>query len=150
MPLPRLLPTLLGSILALAAAAPALAAGGPDRYDDGRDRHGPPAPERGDRPDRGGRYDAGPRHGGGWGYGPPPGYYRSPPPLPPPVAYRPAPPPRWHRGDYYRGPVYVVSDYRYHRLRPPPPGYRWVRDDRGDFLMVAIATGIITDLILRH
>ena len=75
--------------------------------------------------------------------------------APPRVVYRPAPPPhRWAKGqryrDYYRGPVYVVNDYDYYDLRRPPRGYHWVRDDRGNMLMVAIATGIIADLILHH
>lgn len=66
--------------------------------------------------------------------------------------YHPAPPPRWTRGSYvrhYRQPVYVVHDYYGHGLRHPPHGYRWMRDDYGDFLLVAIATGLIADLVLR-
>ena len=63
-----------------------------------------------------------------------------------------------HEGWYKRGgylPVeyrtrYVVTDWRGDRLREPPRGYHWVRSDNGDFLLVAIATGIITDLILNH
>ena len=75
--------------------------------------------------------------------------------------YRPGPPPhapawgyRYSRGaryyDAYRGPVYVVQRYPDYHLRRPPPGYHWVRDDRGNFLMVAIATGIIADILLNH
>ncbi|TAL89467.1 MAG: hypothetical protein EPN69_14250 [Rhodanobacter sp.] len=63
-----------------------------------------------------------------------------------------------HEGWYHRGgylPVeyrtrYVVTDWRRDRLRAPPRGYHWVRSDNGDFLLVAITTGIITDLILSH
>lgn len=75
-----------------------------------------------------------------------------------PVArnYAPAPryvaSPRWARGGYvhhYRQPVYVVSDYRGYGLRHPPRGYHWMRDDYGDYLLVAVATGLIADLILR-
>ena len=75
-----------------------------------------------------------------------------------PVArnYYPAPryvaSPRWARGGYvhhYRQPVYVVSDYRGYGLRHPPRGYHWMRDDYGDYLLVAVATGLIADLILR-
>lgn len=63
-----------------------------------------------------------------------------------------------HEGWYHRGgylPVeyrtrYVVTDWRRDRLREPPRGYDWVRSDNGDFLLVAITTGIITDLILNH
>jgi Ni/Co efflux regulator RcnB len=61
-----------------------------------------------------------------------------------------------HEGWYKRGghmPVeyrttrYYVNDYRVYHLRQPPRGYRWVRSDNGDFLMVAIATGIIASII---
>ncbi|WNL45840.1 RcnB family protein [Dyella sp. BiH032] len=61
--------------------------------------------------------------------------------------YRPHPH-RWARGERYYGPVYVVNDYRYYRLRPPPYGYHWVRDD-GGYLLVAIGTGIILDMVLN-
>lgn len=71
--------------------------------------------------------------------------------------YHPAPrhvaPPRWARGGYvhhYQRPVYVVHDYRGRGLRHPPRGYHWVRDDYGDVLLVAIATGLIADLILSR
>lgn len=55
---------------------------------------------------------------------------------------------RWVRGHRYHGPTYVVGNYGYYRLRPPPRGYHWVRADN-DFLLVAIATGIILDLALQ-
>ncbi|HZX72597.1 MAG TPA: RcnB family protein [Rhodanobacter sp.] len=55
---------------------------------------------------------------------------------------------RWVRGHRYHGPTYVVRDYGYYRLRPPPRGYHWVRANN-DFLLVAITTGIILDLALR-
>lgn len=65
-------------------------------------------------------------------------------------------PPAWARGHDYRSygyrNVYVVpqTDYRRDRLYAPRPGYRWVRDDSGTYLLVAAATGIISDLILHH
>ena len=63
-------------------------------------------------------------------------------------------PPRWSRGHrYYRtgyGRTYVVNDYYNYGLRRPPSGYYWRRSDAGDYLLVAIATGIIADLILHH
>ncbi|AVQ05930.1 TPA: RcnB family protein [Xanthomonas vasicola pv. zeae] len=69
-----------------------------------------------------------------------------------PGYYRPGPPPRpyWARGQRYHGPVYVVNDYDRYDLRRPPYGYRWQRDDRGNLLLVAIATGIIADLVLNN
>jgi len=67
-----------------------------------------------------------------------------------PSAYRGPPP--WARGRHYGhagyAPTYVVNDYGYYGLRQPPRGYHWRRSDTGDFLMVAIATGIIADIIL--
>lgn len=55
----------------------------------------------------------------------------------------------WERGHRYDGPVYVVHDYGRYRLRPPPRGYHWVRDDDGQYLLVAVATGIILDMVLH-
>lgn len=56
---------------------------------------------------------------------------------------------RWERGHRYGGPIYVVHDYGHYRLRPPPRGYGWVRADNNDYLLVALATGIILDVALR-
>jgi Ni/Co efflux regulator RcnB len=63
-----------------------------------------------------------------------------------------------HEGWYHRGgylPVeyrtrYVVTDWRHDHLREPPRGYHWVRSDNGDFLLVAITTGVIVDLLLNQ
>ncbi|TPG04309.1 transmembrane signal peptide protein [Rhodanobacter glycinis] len=57
-------------------------------------------------------------------------------------------PHRWERGHRYEGPTYVVRNYGYYRLRQPPRGYHWVRADN-DYLLVAIATGIILDVALH-
>jgi Ni/Co efflux regulator RcnB len=58
----------------------------------------------------------------------------------------------WQRGDRlpyeYRHRNYVVDDWRGHHLRPPPRGYQWVQDG-GDYLLVAIATGIIAEVLLN-
>ena len=58
----------------------------------------------------------------------------------------------WRKGD--RLPVaeldgYWVSDYDHYHLHAPPPGHRWVRQDDGRYLLVAIATGVIIDILLR-
>jgi Ni/Co efflux regulator RcnB len=45
--------------------------------------------------------------------------------------------------------MYVVSDWRGHHLRPPPRGYYWVQVG-ADYLLVAIATGIIEQLMLGN
>ncbi len=51
-------------------------------------------------------------------------------------------------GTRYYGRNVVVYDYGSYRLRPPPRGYHWVRENN-DFLLVAIATGIIFDIATR-
>ncbi|NUZ06530.1 RcnB family protein [Piscinibacter koreensis] len=59
----------------------------------------------------------------------------------------------WHRGGRlppeYRTRHYVVDDWRGHRLRQPPRGYHWVQHG-SDYLLVAIASGVIADLIINH
>lgn len=107
-------------------------------------RHGPPP------------HAHGPKHKHpGWrpGYAPHvhkhPGY-RPPPPV---VRYRGAGPRHnWHKGSYlppqYRAPRYVVRDWRGHRLHQPPRGYQWVQYG-GDYMLVAIASGVITQLIIN-
>ena len=71
---------------------------------------------------------------------------------PPRVVVRHRGPPPWARGHHYRhagyAPTYVVHDYGPYGLRHPPRGHHWRRSDTGDFLLVAIATGIIADVIL--
>ncbi len=65
-------------------------------------------------------------------------------------------PPSWARGRDYRSYgydriVYVpYQDYRRYDLYAPRDGYRWVRDDAGHYLLVALATGIISDVLYRH
>jgi Ni/Co efflux regulator RcnB len=52
----------------------------------------------------------------------------------------------WREGQRYthwRDRRYVVNDWRAYRLPPPRPGYRYYRDDNGDIVMAAIATGVI-------
>jgi Ni/Co efflux regulator RcnB len=119
----------------VAAAQPAYY--GQDRYRDGdrdgrsdgrewnRDR------DRDGRPDQYDRYDRrGDRHfryyGGSYGY----------------QGYRG----RWRTGQrypYYRSRQYIISDYRAYNLPPPRAGYRYYRDDNGDVVMAAIASGVI-------
>lgn len=133
----KLIHRLLIALALLGTGSIALAAPGPDPGDHGRhghdrgyDRHHDGHRRHGDRrhDDRRHGYDrhyryAGPRH-------------------------YPARHHRWERGHRYYGPTYVVRDYRHYRLRPPPRGYHWVRANN-DYLLVAIATGIILDYALR-
>lgn len=80
------------------------------------------------------------------GYRPPPARYYGPPPR---VRYAP-PAYAWRRGAYlpptYRG--YYISDYHRYGLRAPPRGYRWHRVGN-DYLLAAIATGLIFDIATR-
>lgn len=59
----------------------------------------------------------------------------------------------WQRGGRlppaYRTYQYRVEDWRGHRLAPPPRGYYWVQYG-GDYLLVAIATGVILQVILSN
>jgi Ni/Co efflux regulator RcnB len=47
----------------------------------------------------------------------------------------------WHRGDYV--------DYRHHHLRPPPRGYEWRRVN-DNYVLAAVATGLIASVILNN
>jgi Ni/Co efflux regulator RcnB len=63
--------------------------------------------------------------------------------------------PQYRRGEYlpyqFRQHQYYVNDWRAHRLYEPPRGYRWVQeDDGGDYLLVAIASGLIANLLLSQ
>jgi Ni/Co efflux regulator RcnB len=49
----------------------------------------------------------------------------------------------------YRSHQYVVEDWRSHRLSAPPRGYHWVQSG-SDYVLVAIATGIILQLLLNN
>lgn len=49
----------------------------------------------------------------------------------------------------YRNKQYVVDDWRGHHLSAPPRGYHWVQTG-GDYVLVAIATGVIMQLLLNH
>ena len=54
-----------------------------------------------------------------------------------------------HLPQQYRSRQYVVNDWRGHRLSAPPRGYHWVQNG-GDYLLVAITTGVILQLLLNN
>ena len=60
----------------------------------------------------------------------------------------------WYRGSYlprqYRSRTYVVDDWRAHRLYAPPSGYHWVQSPGGDYVLAAIATGLIAAILLNQ
>jgi Ni/Co efflux regulator RcnB len=57
----------------------------------------------------------------------------------------------WHRGDRlpneYRDRNYIVDDWHGHGLHQPPRGYHWVGVD-GDYVLAAVATGVIANILL--
>ena len=137
----------IAMVTALTLGAIAVAQAQP--YGGGPRHHGPPP------------HALGPKHGPhhpGWQHGPRPrpqphGYYGHRPPPPAVHHYRGAGPRHnWVRGSYlpqqYRAPRYVVHDWRGPRLHQPPRGYHWVQYG-GDYMLVAIASGVITQLIIN-
>jgi Ni/Co efflux regulator RcnB len=138
--------TMLRTAFAALALVATTAAFAQDHRDHDGDRHGH---DRGH--DDHGRHDDHGWHGHrppphyyghdyGHGYHNGPAYYHRPPP---PHYYG-----HWERGHRYYGRNTVVYDYGSYRLRPPPRGYHWVRENN-DFLLVAVATGIIFDIATR-
>lgn len=61
--------------------------------------------------------------------------------------------PDFRRGGYmpheYRRPIYVVNNYYGHHLPPPSRGHQWVQVG-ADYVLIAIATGIIAQIILNQ
>jgi len=58
----------------------------------------------------------------------------------------------WHKGGhiadrYYRDDRYWVRDWHSRHLPQPPHGHRWLRID-GDYVLAAVATGVITAIVL--
>ncbi len=109
-----------------------------DQHDNDRDRHDNRGNSRNqsrydnrDRPASNGRYDDRGRYYSMHDRGRHEGWYKR----------------GGHMPVEYRTTRYYVNDYRVYHLRQPPRGYRWVRSDNGDFLMIAIATGIIASIM---
>jgi Ni/Co efflux regulator RcnB len=111
-------------LAALAVAVPALSMAAPDDHHD--DRHNTAQHDRPDWEHPGYRHDnsrgAGPNHD-------------------------------WQRGGrlpaQYRNNQYVVNDWRGHHLSAPPRGYHWVQAG-SDYVLAAVATGIILDTLLSQ
>ena len=116
-------------LAALAVAIPAISMADPYDHDRDHDRDREHAGMQRDRAD--------------WDH---PGYRHD--------AYRGAGPEhQWQRGgrlpNEYRGHQYVVDDWRGHHLSAPPRGYHWVQVN-GDYVLAAVATGIILDTLLSE
>lgn len=61
--------------------------------------------------------------------------------------------PAFKRGAYipreYRHRQYVVVNHRSHRLSAPPRGHQWVQVG-ADYVLIAVATGLIAHIVLNH
>jgi Ni/Co efflux regulator RcnB len=58
----------------------------------------------------------------------------------------------WNRGErmgYNDWSGAQTVDYRQHHLRHPPRGYEW-RESNGQFIMAAVATGVVASIILDN
>lgn len=49
----------------------------------------------------------------------------------------------------YRGRQYVVDNWRGHGLKAPPRGHQWVQSG-SDYLLIAVATGLIAQVMLNR
>ncbi len=65
--------------------------------------------------------------------------------------------PQWHDHSDWRSGGYMAHtdwdrgqhlDYRHYHLRKPPHGYEW-RNVDGKYVLAAVATGVIADIVLN-
>lgn len=102
-----------------------------DDHGGGQPQHGRPGPSHG-----------GPQHGHGG-----PSYHEASAGGP----GGPIPHNDWHKGERlpqeYRDRSYVVDDWHGHGLQAPPRGYQWVGVN-GDYVLAAVATGVIASVLL--
>jgi Ni/Co efflux regulator RcnB len=140
----------LGFAATVSFAQPA--PGGPGQSHDDQGNHG----------NHGGPGGPGPGDHGGSAHGPDHGPDRGPQmserghDAPHGPQHADAPPPHhpdWRRGQRlssdYRDREYVVDDWHDHGLRQPPRGYQWVGVG-GDYLLVAVTSGIIAQVIFSQ
>ncbi len=58
---------------------------------------------------------------------------------------------RGHRFHFHPRRHVVIHNWHHHRLYRPPYGYHWVRNgNSGDYLLVALATGIVLNAMFNH
>ncbi len=59
---------------------------------------------------------------------------------------------QWARGavlpHQYFSDHYYVSDWQARHLHAPGEGYRWVRDEDGEYVLAAVGTGVISDVVI--
>ncbi len=53
----------------------------------------------------------------------------------------------WRVPGHYRVNTYYVTDWGVHRLHRPAPGYVWVRNDDGQYVLMGTRTGIIYEIV---
>jgi Ni/Co efflux regulator RcnB len=92
-----------------------------------------------------------PHRGGNPGHGAPHGGHGGPHDASMGGPGGPVPHSDWHKGERlpteYRDRNYVVDDWHEHGLKAPPRGYQWVGVN-GDYVLAAIATGVIANVLL--
>lgn len=115
---------------------------GPDNVPGRQDNRGPQPQHPPQQVPQGGRYDpAGPGPGSAHPYRSPD--YR-------PQAGMPVPHRDWRRGvivePAYRGDRYWVTDWHSRHLYAPPRDHRWLYVN-GDYVLVAIASGVIVNIL---
>lgn len=54
----------------------------------------------------------------------------------------------WRHGQRYDGHRQVVHNWHQYHLRQPPHGYEWVQDG-GQFVLIAIASGVIAEVLVN-
>ncbi|KAF1054384.1 MAG: hypothetical protein GAK43_00901 [Stenotrophomonas maltophilia] len=98
-------------------------------------------PGQNGRPQQGGQHSQRPQQGHSQAYRNP-GYR--------PQAGMPVPHQQWHRGGVvqpiYRGDRYWVTDWRARQLPAPPRDHRWLYVN-GDYVLAAVATGVIVQIL---
>jgi Ni/Co efflux regulator RcnB len=58
----------------------------------------------------------------------------------------------WHKGDHFdhaQWNSYRAIDYHAAHLRAPPRGYEWRQVDN-NYILAAVATGVVADIVLAH
>ena len=122
----------LPALLATLALSVPLVSMAQDRHDDRRDDHRGRAEQRHVPPPRADWHHDGYRHDDYRGAGPRHEFYRG-----------------GRLPSEYRGRTYVVDDWRGHHLSAPPRGYHWVQAG-SDYVLAAVATGVILDVLLSQ
>lgn len=81
------------------------------------------------------------------GHSAPPGHTQNSP------QQTPKPHQDWKKGhqvpQHYRDDRYAISDWRQHDLPAPARGQRWM-EVNGDYVLMAVATGVIASIIIGH